>query len=124
MSSPAHREAALELPQSRGRRGAGPAPRGAIGSAVVLVLVLAAGCSDREVARVATDCVRSSRDPHVIHTASLLIDAEVTREGDVVVVRARVPLGIGIDLKIRFRHWTYRCRERDGSMEFLGYERD
>ena len=47
----------------------------------------------------------------------------MTREDDLVVVRARVPLGIGIDLKLRFRQWTYRCRERDGRLEFLGYER-
>ncbi len=67
--------------------------------------------------------MRASRDPHVIHTASLLSDAEVTREGDLVVVRTRVPVGIGMDLKIRFRQWTYRCRERGGRLEFVDYER-
>ncbi len=84
---------------------------------------MATGCADEDSTRLATECVRASRDPHVIHTASLLSDAEVTREGDLVVVRTRVPVGIGMDLKIRFRQWTYRCRERGGRLEFVDYER-
>jgi len=59
-----------------------------------------------------------------MHTASLLVEAEVTRHGEIVVVTASVPVGIGAEMKLRFRKWTYRCRDRGGRMEFLGYVRD
>ena len=58
-----------------------------------------------------------------MHTASQLTDAEVSVEGDQVVVQARVPVGIGLDLRLRHRRWRYRCRRDGDRMEFLGFER-
>jgi hypothetical protein len=92
---------------------------------VLLAAIQASGCDvlDTQTARLATDCVRASGDPRVIHSASLLTDADVTVDGDGVEVRTRTPIGIGMDLRVKFREWTYRCRRTGERLEFVDYSR-
>ena len=105
------------------------APRPERARPAALLAACAAGvlgaCSggDPELSGLAAACIRASRDPLVMHTASLLSDAEVTVEGDEIRVLASIPVGIGLDLKLRFRYWEYRCRREGDALVFVGYER-
>ncbi len=70
----------------------------------------------------ATRCLRASDDNRVKHSASMLSDADIEVGEDRVVVRARVPVGISLSAKIKFRHWTYTCRRDGEQLFFVGYE--
>ena len=92
-----------------------------------LTLGLALGCAacdraERESTALAVACMRAADDNRVKLSASWLSGAEVEVEGDRVTVHTEVPVGVGIDGKVRFRYYEYRCRIRDGALEFVGYE--
>lgn len=70
----------------------------------------------------ATRCMRASDDNRAKLSASWLSSAEIEIRADMITVRTEVPVGIGIDAKVKFRHWVYRCRRRGDEIEFLGYE--
>ena len=70
----------------------------------------------------ATRCMRASDDNRAKLSASWLSSAEIDIRGDLITVRTEVPVGIGVDARVKFRYWEYRCRRRGDDMEFLGYE--
>ena len=93
---------------------------------VVFVTVLAAAgaCTshDADEVALATQCMRATDDNRAKLASSWLRNAEVDVRGDLITVRTEVPAGIGIDGKIKMRHWVYRCRKHGEQMEFLGYD--
>lgn len=92
--------------------------------ASVTLLALAAACTshDADEVALATECMRASDDNRAKLSASWLSSAEIDIDGDLITVRTEVPAGISLDARIRFRHWTYRCRLHGERVEFLGFE--
>lgn len=95
-------------------------------SIVISMLVLAApaACTsnDPDDVAMATRCMRAADDNRAKLSSSWLSSARIDVRGDLITVRTEVPVGVSIGGKIKFRHWTYRCRQHGERMEFLGYE--
>ena len=81
-------------------------------------------CSSDEAGEVAlaTQCMRASSDNRAKLAASLLSNAEITIQEDLITVRTEVPVGVSIGGTVKFRYWIYRCRRNGTQVEFLGYE--
>lgn len=90
--------------------------------ALICLPVLLVACSDedREVARLATGCINASPDNRVKLSGSWANNFDVQVNGDEFAVRTEVPVGIGLDGKVKFRKREFRCRESDGEIVYLG----
>lgn len=95
-----------------------------LAAVLLVVLGVASACTsdDSDEVALATRCMRAANDNRAKLSASWLSSAEVEVQGDMVTVRTEVPIGISIGGRIKFRYWTYHCRDHGDRMEFLGYE--
>lgn len=105
------------------------APVGRLAAAQLCILALGAALTcpacdgvERESVALGVACIRASDDNRVKLSASWASSTEVEIDGDLVTVRAEVPAGVSIEGTVRFRHYEYRCRRRDGEFVFLGYD--
>ena len=90
----------------------------------ITALLLAAAliaCTDqdRETARLASGCINASPDNRVKLSGSWSSSFEVETEGEDIIVRTEVPVGIALNGKIKFGQREFRCRERGGRIEFV-----
>ncbi|MDX1515177.1 MAG: hypothetical protein R3174_15675 [Gammaproteobacteria bacterium] len=88
---------------------------------VILLSLSLSACSDedREIARLASGCIKSSPDNRVKLSGSMSNNFEVERHGDEILVRTEVPVGIGLDGKVKFRHREFRCVETNGEIRYV-----
>lgn len=88
----------------------------------MLLSLLLVACSDekRETARLASGCINASDDNRVKLSGSWSNSFEVEVRGDEVTVRTEVPVGIGLDGKVKIRSREFRCRKRGDQLEYLG----
>lgn len=88
----------------------------------MLLPLLLVACSekDREAARLATGCINASPDNRVKLSGSWSNNFDVEVEGSEITVRTEVPVGIGLDGKVKIRHREFRCRRSGGEIEYIG----
>ena len=88
---------------------------------ILLPLVLFA-CSDekREMARLATSCINASPDNRVKLSGSWSNNFDVQVDGSNINVRTEVPVGIGLDGKLKFHKREFRCRTVGGEIIYVG----
>ena len=89
--------------------------------ALMLLSALLVGCSDkeREAARLASGCINASPDNRVKLSGSWSNSFDVEVEGNDIVVRTEVPLGIGLNGRLKFGQREFRCRTAGDRIEFV-----
>jgi hypothetical protein len=85
-----------------------------------MLAALLAACSDQamEKARLATGCINASPDNRVKLSGSWSNNFDVVVVADKITVRTEVPVGIGVDGKLKFRHREFECRKIGDRIEF------
>jgi hypothetical protein len=84
------------------------------------MFLIACGDEQRERARLATGCINASPDNRVKLSGSWSNNIDVEVEGSEIKVRTEVPVGIGLDGRLKFRHREFRCRRSGGGIEYIG----
>ncbi len=89
---------------------------------LILLPVFLIACSDekREMARLATGCINASPDNRVKLSGSWSNNFDVEVKGSEITVRTEVPVGIGMDGKLKFRKREFHCRQRGDQLEYVG----
>jgi hypothetical protein len=72
-----------------------------------------------EKARLATGCINASPDNRVKLSGSWSSNFDVVVEGDKITVRTEVPVGIGLNGKVKFHHREFECRKTGDRIQFI-----
>lgn len=87
----------------------------------MLLPIFLIACTDqeRETARLASGCINASPDNRVKLSGSWSSSFEVETEGEEIVVRTEVPVGLSLAGKIKFRQREFHCRRAGNRIEFV-----
>ena len=87
----------------------------------IALTALLVACSDQEMekARLASGCINASPDNRARLSGSWSNNFDVLVEGDKITVRTEVPVGIGLNGKLKIRHREFRCRNKGDRIQFI-----
>ena len=88
---------------------------------LIAFIALLVACSDQEMekARLASGCINASPDNRAKLSGSWSNNFDVLVEGKEITVRTEVPVGIGLNGKLKIRHREFRCRNKGDRIEFI-----
>ncbi len=88
---------------------------------LIALAALLVACSDQEMekARLATGCINASSDNRARLSGSWSNNFDVLVEGDKITVRTEVPVGIGLNGKLKIRHREFQCRNKGDRIQFI-----